>query len=158
MAAYSFTKTRSPVLGICILTLTTLYKKSFNLNVLAVHTTLVSGVPLAERTVHDDRSKGCHGVGLRMTRRSVFFIKFYLIGMDSDLSSSIAKRNSSSRCSGVKGSRVGIGGFDCKPDSVDASGAEVAADSLNGPPLSGSTNRVRVFTLWSARRLLYQRM
>src|ERR1035441_4601125 len=104
-----------------------------------------------ERTVHDDRSKGCHGVGLRMTRRSVFFIKFYLIGMDSDLSSSIAKRNSSSRCSGVKGSRVGIGGFDCKPDSVDASGAEVAADSLNGPPLSGSTNRVRVFTLWRAR-------
>jgi hypothetical protein len=48
MASYSsFTKTRSPVLGICILTLTTLYKKSFSLNALAVYTTLVSGVLLA---------------------------------------------------------------------------------------------------------------
>jgi hypothetical protein len=44
MASYSsFTKTRSPVLGICILTLTTLYKKSFSLNALPVYTTLVSG-------------------------------------------------------------------------------------------------------------------
>jgi len=38
---------RRAILGICILTLTTLYRQSFNLNVLAVYTTLVSGVPLA---------------------------------------------------------------------------------------------------------------
>jgi len=43
MASYSFTKTRSPVLGICILTLTTLYRHSFNLNAVTVYTTLVSG-------------------------------------------------------------------------------------------------------------------
>jgi hypothetical protein len=57
---------RRAILGICILTFTTLYRQSFNLNVFAVYNTLVSGVPLAERTANDDRSKGCHGVGLRI--------------------------------------------------------------------------------------------
>jgi hypothetical protein len=51
MASYSsFTKTRSPVLGICILTLTTLYRQSFSLNALAVYTTLVSEVSLGRGT------------------------------------------------------------------------------------------------------------